>query len=130
MDVSLFLAKALGLYLVILSIGMLFDAARFRPLIIGIVDNPALLFLSGFIALILGIVLVVSHNLWVLDWRLIMTITAWLILIKGIIRVVFPEMFIDVSRKWVKNDIAYYVTGIVCLGFGVFLAYHGFAPAH
>jgi hypothetical protein len=126
MDNSIFLAKAVGLYLVILSVGMIFDAARFRPLILEIIDNPPLLFLSGFIALILGIVLVLSHNLWVMDWRVLITLVAWSALIKGIVRVVFPQMAIDLSRKWVKNDMPYYISGGLCLVLGIFLLYHGF----
>lgn len=129
MEISLFLAKALGIYFVIVSIGMVFDAARFRPLILDMLNKPPLLFLSGFIALILGILLVVSHNIWVMGWQVIITLAAWSALIKGIIRVVFPQLFVDTSRKWVQSDMAYYVTGVVLLVLGIFLCYHGFYPA-
>ena len=128
MDISIFLAKALGIYLVIVSVGMIFDAARFRPLILDILNNPPLLFLSGFTALIVGILLVVSHNLWVSDWRVIITVVAWLALIKGTIRTVFPQLVVETSRKWVESNTAYYISGVIMIVVGVFLCYQGFMP--
>ncbi len=38
------------------------------------------LLLNAIITPIIGILLVVSHNLWVADWRVVITIIAWLIL--------------------------------------------------
>jgi hypothetical protein len=128
MDISIFLAQALGIYLLIVSISMVFDAARVKPLILDILNNPPLLFLSGFIALIVGIALVVSHNIWVFDWRVIITLMAWSALIKGAIRVVFPQLMIETSRKWIQSNAAYYITGIALIGVGIFLCYHGFMP--
>ena len=47
----------------------------------------------------LGIVVVRSHNLWVGDWRVIVTITGWGLLLKSIVVLLVPST-IDRFAKW------------------------------
>jgi hypothetical protein len=126
MGISIFLAKAIGLYCFIVGFGLLVNGKKIRPLLHETVDNYALSFVSGFIALILGVLLVTSHNIWVADWRVVITIVAWTSLMKGIILVAFTEATLDASQKWVKNDFAYYLSAVFILLVGIFLLYHGY----
>lgn len=126
MDISIFLAKALGLYLVIISISMLINVSRFTSILNDIIDNPSLLLFSGALALIFGILLVLTHNIWQFDWRVVITIIAWLSLIKGIIRVLFPQLSFGLIRYFSQNTTAYYLSGLISLLLGVFLCYFGF----
>lgn len=125
MELSLFLAKAIGLYYIIVSIAYLFNKTRLRALTLGILNNPPYLMLSGFIALIIGILLVVTHNLWVWDWRVIITIIGWLAFLKGISILFIPEFMIDLSRKWMENNMAYYITFLIVLIIGIILFAYG-----
>lgn len=126
MALSIFLAKAIGIYYIVVSIAFLINKTRLRGLIIDTMNNPAFLFLSGFMALIIGILLVVSHNLWVEDWRVIITIIGWLALLKGITIIFFPAPLIKLSKKWMQNDAAYYPTFLFVLLLGVLLLYFGY----
>jgi hypothetical protein len=89
MEISLFLARFLGWLLVIL--GLIFLLRKkvlfemFRS-----VENKGFVMLSGYLALILGLVTVILHNLWVADWRVTITILGWIALVKGIVRIGFP----------------------------------------
>ncbi|RDI43422.1 DUF2065 family protein [Aquicella lusitana] len=127
MDVSIFLAKALGIYLVIIGIAMFINASRFKTMVDDIADNPALLFLTGILALIVGILLVISHNIWQMDWRVVITVIAWLSLIKGVVRVLFPLTATEWSAKFIQNNSAYYISAFITLLLGIFLSYFGFA---
>lgn len=126
MDVSIFLAKTLGLYLAIVSIAMLFNASRFATILNDVIDNPTLLLFSGILALIFGILLVVSHNIWQADWKVIITIIGWLALFKGIIRIGLPQLSFGMMRYFTQNKTAYYLTGVITLLLGIFLCYFGF----
>lgn len=126
MDISIFLAKALGLYLVIISISMLLNISRFTSILNKIIDNPPVLLFSGVIALIFGILLVLSHNIWQADWRVVITLIAWLSLIKGIIRVAFPQLSFGIIRYFIQSKLAYYLSVLVTLFLGIFLCYFGF----
>jgi hypothetical protein len=105
---------------------MILDGGRFRPLIIDLIKNPPLLFLSGFIALIVGILLVVSHNIWAADWRVVITIVAWLSLVKGIIRIMVPQFGIKSTQKFMESNIYYYISAIFTLLIGIFFICHGY----
>jgi len=53
--------------------------------------NPTTIYLSGFLFLMIGILLTVSHQVWAGDWRVVITIFGWLILVKGVMRIFFPD---------------------------------------
>lgn len=59
--------------------------------ILQLIGNRSFIFLSGYIALIIGLITVILHNVWVSDWRVVITILGWIALIKGVVRIGFPE---------------------------------------
>ena len=125
MEHSIFLAKVLGLYLLIVPAAVLLKRKQFAELAKEFVANPAIVFLSGLFALILGLLMVVSHNVWTADWRAVITFMGWLTLAKGVVRILFPEKLatfaIDPSStKWT-------FALIVLLGLGIYLTYVGFS---
>ncbi len=126
MEISIFLAKVLGIYLLVIGLSMLINGKTIKPLLTNIINDPSLLFVTGFIALILGILLVVSHNIWAADWRIVITIVAWMALLKGIIRIACPQFAFNASKKWVENSFNYNISMILVLLIGLFLSYHGF----
>lgn len=126
MDISIFFAKVLGLYLIITTIGMLVNRQRVRTIVDQIVNNAALLLIAGLLSLIFGIILVVVHNVWEADWRVLITIIGWLALIKGTIRVVFPQVSQKVLTRMMAADAGHYIISIIFLLVGIYLAYMGF----
>lgn len=126
MEISIFLAKALGLYLVIVGAGMLINGEKFKKMLLPILKDPGMVLFTGLMALIVGIPLVLIHNLWVMDWRVLITILAWGTLIKGAVRMFFPEFIIKQSTMVMKNKIMYNCLVGFLLALGVLLLYLGF----
>ncbi len=92
MEISLFLAQFWGWLLVI--IGLIF-LLRKRTLLEGMFrleEDKGYVLVSGWLALIMGLVTVILHNVWVADWRVVITIFGWFSLIRGIVRTGFPEI--------------------------------------
>lgn len=54
-------------------------------------ENKAFVISTGYITLLMGLVTVILHNVWVLDWRSVITLLGWATLLKGIAKVGFPE---------------------------------------
>jgi ABC-type amino acid transport system permease subunit len=125
MELSIFLAKVLGLYLVIVPSAVLLNRKQLPRLIEEFSTNLALSILSGFIALVLGLLLVVSHNVWSADWRIIITILGWLSLAKGGLRLFFPEKIQSLAtisaRPW------WTVVLVMFLVVGAYLSFVGFS---
>ena len=126
MDVSKFLSKVMGIYLVIISAGMLIQMDHFVNAIVTLMHEPSLTLVTGFLTLILGITLVVCHNHWEWNWRLLITIFAWLILLKGFSLIFYPQLLIDVTIPLVKNQHIYYTFTSIYLALGLLLCYLGF----
>lgn len=92
MDYSELIARLLGLYFVIMSIGMLLKPNTLKRNMEAIRQQPGLLAVASFFPLSFGLILVTTHNYWSLDWRVIITLFSWLFLIKGIVVFWFPAV--------------------------------------
>jgi hypothetical protein len=83
MQTSLFLAKLLGPVLFLIGISILFKYEEFRVVLRESVESQALSFLFGSLLLLGGLALVLNHNVWVLDWRLLITLVGWVNVVRG-----------------------------------------------
>jgi hypothetical protein len=121
MEISYFLGRALGIYLLIVSLSMLFNHRVFFNTFQQWNEQPGTITLTAFISIILGILMVLVHNIWVLDWRIIITILAWLTLIKGIVRLNFPHAVPQTMEYFHQHKTGYYILSIFCLLLGLVL---------
>jgi hypothetical protein len=123
---SIFLAKTIGLYLVIVSAAFMLKANELKPITLDMVRNPSFVMFSGILALIFGILIVVSHNIWVMDWRVIITLLGWLALLKGVMRLFFPEFAMHKMAKCVERNDYYFIMMGITLIIGLVLLYFGY----
>ena len=125
METSIYLAKVIGLISTITAISvivnykksLLFDAETGK--------SPLFIYVSGFVFLILGALLVMSHQVWVSDWRLAITIISWSLFFKGILRIFFPDSVSRLIEKKIKNR-SFVLGEIVLFLVGIYLLYYGF----
>jgi hypothetical protein len=94
MEISIFLAKFWGGLFMIL--GLMSIGANFLGRVIKISEDKTITVSTGYITLLLGLATVVSHSIWVMDWRIVITLLGWTTLFKGITKSIFPE---HVSKK-------------------------------
>lgn len=126
MDNSKFLGKVIGIYLIIVSVAMFLDRAQFVTIVKQLIDNVPLMFVVGFFTLIIGILMVVAHNIWQWHWRLIITIISWLTLIKGISIIFYPQYIDKLSIFFLQSTEAGYISAVVNLLIGLVLCYFSF----
>ena len=91
MNASVAVARIMGVALAIAGASLLFNATYFNAVMYDFTHSMGLLWLTGFVTLVCGLVIVSLHNLWVRDWRVLITILAWLTAIKGAAVMVFPR---------------------------------------
>jgi len=102
MDISIFFARLWGSYFVIF--GALFIITNQLGRTIEMTDDKPFVISTGYITLLMGIVTVILHNLWVADWRIVITILAWSTVIKGIMKIGFPEHIHKQAQRFKKNQ--------------------------
>ena len=125
METSIFLAKVIGLVSVISVLAVFAQFKTFQKSEEEAARSAVFVYVSGFLILILGVLLVVSHNVWVSDWRVVITIVSWLVLLKGLGRLFFPQAVRQlIERK--KNNRWFLLGEVAMLAVGLYLLYYGF----
>jgi len=128
MDLSIFLAKVLGLYFVIGAVICLVKNKDIRKLVDSFADNVGLLYVTGIFTVILGLMMVVSHNIWDNSWRVVITLIGWFILLKGLAWLFLPKkMMFKFAKSFRWNQEWYTVVAIIMAIFGLYLASKGFS---
>lgn len=121
---SLFLAKVMGLFMLIISLILLINFHKFPKLVKAFTKNTLLVFISGFPAVLLGLLIVLTHNVWTNDPRWIITLIGWLILIKGVLRISMPEKVASIAARISPRGL--FVMLLLILLVGAYLALFGF----
>ena len=120
METATFLAQFWGWLMVITCVTFLFRKQTLQDMI-SLSKDKGFLILTGFLALILGLVTVLLHNVWVADWPVVITIFGWVSLLKGIARMGFPEATQKMVSNFTKNPTTINVLLIVTILLGGWL---------
>jgi uncharacterized protein YjeT (DUF2065 family) len=126
MDASIFLARMLGLFFLVMGVGIVAGMQNYRAMAEEFLKSRALIYVAGLLAFLPGLAIVLTHNLWVGDWRVIITIFGWLGLIGGAFRLLFPMQVREIGSAMLRNGQALRIAGVVIVVIGAVLAYFGF----
>jgi hypothetical protein len=126
METSIFLAKLLGPYFIVITIGVLLNLKHYQKMVENFFDNAALLYLGGVLALFFGILIVLAHNVWAANWTVIITIIGWMGLVKGICLIVCPNMMLKMTKKCYQSTVPLAVSVVIFLALGVLLVVKGY----
>ncbi len=127
MQSSIFLAKLIGPIMALAGLAMLINRKQIDAMAQEFLRSPTLFFMLGLIDFSIGLAIVLTHNVWVADWRLIITVLGWLLLLRGAVRLLARDQIKPFATKFLRNGNV--VTGSVAgvLGLGLVLSYFGYA---
>ncbi len=124
---DIFLAKLIGPILVVIGVGVLLNRAGYQAVAEEVVKSRVQLWLSGVLALTAGLAIVLAHNEWDLSWQIVITIIGWLAILRGLLRLLFPQQIGDfLTRALARSPHVMTGVGVVALVVGAFLAWKGF----
>ena len=126
MQRSIYLAKLIGPVAAAIGIGMLVNMPVYRAMGLQFLHSHALIYLSGLITMTVGIALVLAHNEWKADWRVIITVLGWLATIGGAIRIVAPQQVEALGLRIMVDGNVGMIAGFVVLVLGAVLSYFGY----
>jgi hypothetical protein len=116
MNTTIFLAQFWGWLSVITAIVYLVRGKSFLDELLRMHEDKSFLFLSGWVLLALGLITIMLHNVLVADWTVIITITGWASIFKGITRMGFPEATQEVTNTIFKNKIVRFRIAMAVVG--------------
>lgn len=124
MELSIFLAKLMGIYLLIIAADLLIRGREFEGAVKDFARSKGLLFFSGSLSLLFGLAIAIGHPVCSHDWRGLITLIGYLLILRGVMRVAFPsylqKILVSVFRK------GYWVIFLIVLIIGLYLTYMGF----
>ena len=126
MQTSIFLARLLGPLLLLTGAGIVLNPKSFRTIAGEVVRSVTLVYLFGFMDLAAGLAIVLTHNVWVASWRVLITLIGWLLLIRGAVRIVAPEIVMGYAAKVIRNKQVIPAAGAVVGVVGLVLCYFGY----
>ncbi len=117
-EVSIFFAKLWGAIFIIF--GSLFIITGQLGKTIDMSDDKSFVISTGYLTLIMGLVTVILHNIWVMNWTIVITILGWSTLIKGIMKVGFPEQINKQAQQFKTKQ---KISAVALILFGAWLFY-------
>lgn len=126
MDTSILLAKLMGPMLLIMGLFVVINPERMRRIGREFLDSEALIFLSGVITLPVGLAIVATHNIWVADWRVVITAFGWIAIGAGIARITLPAAMKSVGKAMLEKPVITTLPGVLMAVLGGYLAYQGY----
>jgi hypothetical protein len=103
MSTSVFLARLIGPVMLVIGLAVFANQRAFRELAEEFLASRALIFLSGLLIMPVGLAIVLTHNIWAADGRVMITLFGWLNAIGGAVRLVAPAYVIDAGRAMLKR---------------------------
>jgi len=102
MATSIFLARLLGPILLAVGVGILINPKPFHTMAGEVVRSITLVYLFGLADFAAGLAIVLTHNVWVANWRVLITLIGWLMLIRGAVRILAPEAIMGFAGKVIR----------------------------
>ena len=121
-----FIAQIIGLLFCIDAVGVLVNTAFYRRIVEEFIESPALCYLGGILALFFGLFILNFNNAWTADWTVVITIIGWLSVVKGVLLIVFPNVYLQFANWMRMGDAMMRYIGIIYLLLGLFLTFKGF----
>ncbi len=87
---SIFMARLVGPVALAVGIGGLLNREAIRSIATALSRDPGLVLILGASDLAIGIAILQVHDLWVADWRVLVTLIGWAAFLRGVARVLAP----------------------------------------
>lgn len=125
LEISIFLAKAIGVFAIVSSLAIILNYKKTIGYEVELSKNPATVYATGFIFFVIGVLIVVSHPVFEISWRVLITFMGIAVLLKGIGRIFIPESVNKMIEKKQKNN-KFIIGEVAFLIIGLYLSYYGF----
>jgi hypothetical protein len=122
MDFSSIIAEILGIFFALVGISMVANNKATAAAIGESVQNKGIVWIWGFLAVLIGAVIVAFNNMWTFGLPLLITVLGWLALIKGAFILIFPRAAASLYGKFNKSGMIVFC-GVVVFILGMVLLY-------
>ena len=117
----------IGIAYIAVGLGVLINSEYYKRLLEKeYIENRPVVYLNGYIILAIGFFLITLHNIWVIDWPVIITLFGWFAFIKGLFILVLPKVYLKISKALKKKKEYLMAEAIFIITAGGLLIYLGY----
>jgi len=127
MQASIFLARLIGPVLLVLGASFAINRKLYTTMATEFLASRSLVYLAGVFALIGGLAIVLNHNVWAANWRIIITLLGWVSTLAGVVRLMLPDVVQRLGGKMLRTEQPILWSGIVWIALGAVLCFAGYA---
>jgi hypothetical protein len=128
---TIYLSRLLGLYYLLITVGMVIRKEQMFERVTEIFRSPAASFTAGLIGVAIGLAIVLAHNVWRGGaLAVVVTLLGWIALIKSLLFLYLtPQMEAEIFLKRMHYKQLFYFYMAISLAIGVYLTYGGFVSS-
>lgn len=125
---TVFLGRLLGLYTLIAGLWLLADKQEAVSTIPDILGNRPLMIILAIVALIVGLAIVLGHNIWSGGaLTILVTLIGWISFLRGLLFLFLPSAATRQILEVMQFERLFYIYVAVPLILGAYLTYLGFS---
>jgi uncharacterized membrane protein len=125
----LIIARLIGPLFATIGVGMLTNTETYRRIAQEYLSNPAIIYFSGILILLIGLAILNVHNGWTRDWRSAVTFIGWLMTVVGVWRIIAPQFIPFTAGAVVANRHFFVAFGVIMVTLGGFVTYRGYVSS-
>jgi hypothetical protein len=126
MSTSLFLARLIGPVMLVVGLAVFANQRGFREMAEEFMASRALMFLSGLLLMPAGLAIVLTHNFWTADWRVLITLLGWLAAIGGALRLFGPLFVVKAGHAMLKQPYFTSIAAAIWVVLGLLFCFFGY----
>ncbi|HXW41473.1 MAG TPA: hypothetical protein VEK75_09740 [Xanthobacteraceae bacterium] len=126
MPAPVFIARLSGPVFLVIGAGVLLNLGHYAGMVQEAVRSPTMIYFAGVMALAAGLAVLNCYRAWSADWRVIVTVLGWLLVIGGVLRIVLPRLTVGLATAIYSGSAAMAVAGVIVLVVGGYLSFEGY----
>jgi predicted tellurium resistance membrane protein TerC len=120
------LAQIIGPIMLAIALTFILNKKFYSKIAKDYEKHDGLIYLSGVFVMLLGLIMVLNHNIWEFSAAGVVTLLAWATLIKGIFILVTPSWYFQLVRRMLRNENLPLIASGFALLIGIYLTWFGF----
>ena len=126
MSTSVFIARLIGPIMLVIGLAVFANQSAFRAMAEEFLASRALIFLSGLLIMPVGLAIVLTHNIWAADGRVMITLFGWLNAIGGAVRLLAPAWVMQTDRAMLRRPYFVPIAAAIWVVLGSLFCLFGF----
>ena len=124
METSIFFLKFYGYFFFLFASALLISKKGMKVMIAASRDETHIMF-TGMLSLIIGLPVIILHNIWSFDVLGFVTFIGWMSVLKGVVRIAFPSFVVNKMESYNSESKVWLIVAVLI---GAGLMYCGYYP--